>query len=425
MDFYKKWLFLGLFFGPVAAVFPQNTDPVFQNNVWLDDIRTVQFRGSDKLPFVPLRGSISLQFDLLGDEPANFLYQIIHCDADWTPSNLQESEFQEGFSENSLRDYDLSLFAQQKFVHYQLRLPNADVRWTKSGNYLLKVFLDDDEKTLALTRRFVVFEENWPVEVVSAVPSRVSKMQTHHELDIFVNQKKSRPVNPREVWLSVLQNGRWDNALNNVHEHTVTADGLSYDYQDSIVFPAGKEFRYFDISTFDYKTERVSQIDLRGKWPEIWLRPDLLRGDSPGLNLDDNNGEYEVFLTNPNPGRAVQPLLQSDYALVHFQLKRQSEVENGEVYLFGGLTDWQIQPQFRCKYDENEHVYFGEAYLKQGIYNYEYVIFDPKTGKIDHAELEGNWFATTSRYSVIVYYRPHGERYDRVMGFRTIVTSKS
>lgn len=423
MLFVKKYILLACFLVQSLAAFPQNKDPLFQNYVWLDDIRTVQFRGVDKLPFVHLRGAIELRFDLLGDEPANFLYQIIHCNADWTPSDLQEFEYQEGFSENRMRDYELSLFAQQKYVNYKLRLPNADVKWTKSGNYLLKIYLDDEEKTPALTRRFIVFEENWPIAINSVVPSRVSKMQTHHELDFFVSQK-SRPINPREAFASVLQNGRWDNALTNIHEHTVGVDGLNYDFQDSIVFPAGKEFRYFDISTFDYKTERIDQINLNGKWPEIWLRPDKMRGDSPGLNLDDNNGDYEVFMTNPNPGRPVQPLLQSDYALVHFSLKRELEVENGEVYLFGGLTDWQIQPQFKCVYDEKERAYVGEAYLKQGYYNYEYVVFDPKTGKIDHSELEGNWFATTARYTVVAYFRPFGERFDRVMGLRTIVTSK-
>ncbi len=424
MTFIKKWPVLAAFLCQSLAAFSQNTAPEFQNNTWLDDIRTVEFKGADKLPFVHLRGAITLQFDLLGDEPANFSYQLIHCNADWTQSDLQEFEFQEGFSENRMRDYELSLFAQQKYVHYKLRLPNADLKWTKSGNYLLKIYLDDDEKTLALTRRFIVFEENWTVGISSVVPSRVSKMQTHHELDFFVGMKNSRPINPREAWATVLQNGRWDNALTNVHERSVGSDGLNYDFQDSIVFPAGKEFRYFDIGTFDYKTERVERIFTGGKWPEIWLRPDKLRGDSPGLNLDDNNGEYEIFLTNPNPGRPVQPLVQSDYALVHFELKRESEIENGEVYLFGGLTDWQIQPQFKCVYDENKRAYFGEAYLKQGFYNYEYVVFDPKTGKIDHSDLEGNWFASTARYTVVAYWRPQGERYDRVMGLRTILTSR-
>ncbi len=426
MKLTQNWLLAAAILLRSAAAFSQNKDPQFDNNVWLDDIRTVELKGPDKLPFVPLRGSFVLHFDLLGEEPATFLYQIIHCNADWTPSKLQEQEYLEGFSENRLRDYEVSVFADQKYAHYALPLPNADVKWTVSGNYLLKVYLDDDERTLALTRRFIVYEDVWQIGIQAVVPAQVSKMQTCHELDFSINQKSARPVNPREAWATVLENGRWDNALTGLHERTVTADGLNFDYQDSIVFPAGKEFRYFDISTFDYRTERVERIALGGKWPEVWLRPDIVTGDSPALNQEDNGGEYQIFFQNTGSrfGGANKPQVQADYALVHFRLKRNAPTESGDVYLFGGLTDWQVQPQFKCVYDEKEHAYTGEAYLKQGYYNYEYVVVDPKTGKLDHSETEGNWFATTTRYTVVAYWRPHGQRYDRVMGLRTITTSK-
>ena len=94
-----------------------------------------------------------------------------------------------------------------------------------------------------------------------------------------------------------------------------------------------------------------------------------------------------------------------------------------EVYLFGGLTDWTILPEYRMEYDENLGAYVGRALLKQGYYDYAYATLPlPANDKPeakphpDITEVEGTWHETENQYTIFIYYRPFGGRYDQVIG---------
>ena len=64
-------------------------------------------------------------------------------------------EFLEGFNREELREHSFSINTITTYIHYQLRIPNNEVRWTKSGNYLLHVY-DDDTGEPLITRRFTL-----------------------------------------------------------------------------------------------------------------------------------------------------------------------------------------------------------------------------------------------------------------------------
>ena len=58
--------------------------------------------------------------------------------------------------------------------------------------------------------------------------------------------------------------------------------------------------------------------------------------------------------------------------------------------------------------------------MKQGNYNYQY-LFVPEGQTVGQtAPIEGDFFETENKYSVYVYYRPMGARYDRLIGVSTI-----
>ena len=67
-------------------------------------------------------------------------------------------------------------------------------------------------------------------------------------------------------------------------------------------------------------------------------------------------------------------------------------------------------------YNNQINGYVASTLLKQGYYNYEFALVDRKTKKADFSETEGNWYETENEYTIIIYYRPFGERYDRVIG---------
>lgn len=69
-------------------------------------------------------------------------------------------------------------------------------------------------------------------------------------------------------------------------------------------------------------------------------------------------------------------------------------------------------------YDTDKRAYRLSILLKQGLYNYLYLV---KEGdKYSTAKVEGNYYQTENEYSVYVYYRPTGQRYDSLIGMQSI-----
>jgi hypothetical protein len=293
------------------------------------------------------------------------------------------------------------------------------MRWTRSGNYILQVFDTEDDR-LVLSRRFLVVEPLWRIDAEFVRTSQVDKLDTHHEIDFTVIPKGVRVSMPQnDVKAFILQNGRWDNALGPIKPFITRGDNLVFDYQDQILFPAGKEFRFFDIRSFDYRGEFVRGISEKPTYFEVTLQPDESRYDRPVIFRPDADGRFVIDNLNAN-----QTLLQCDYASVLFSIKQNQELDGSDVYVFGELSDWQLKPEFKMQYDEQARVYWCEAWLKQGHYNYQYLVVDAQTGKPDLDGFEGNWYATGNQYTILVYFRPFGARFDRLLGAVTLNSAR-
>jgi hypothetical protein len=101
---------------------------------------------------------------------------------------------------------------------------------------------------------------------------------------------------------------------------------------------------------------------------------------------------------------------------VHFSVRSERELEN-PVYLYGEISDWRIQENYRMYYSPETGVYEAVVPLKQGYYNYMYGVLNPETGKLSFAEFEGNHSATENNYMVLVYYRNQTFGYDELIGY--------
>ena len=89
-----------------------------------------------------------------------------------------------------------------------------------------------------------------------------------------------------------------------------------------------------------------------------------------------------------------------------------------DVYVVGGMTDFQLLPEYKLTYSDRIKAYTGRLYLKQGYYNYGYAIAN-KDGFPDFSPLEGNWYATENQYTLLCYFRPRGGQYDQLVGSLT------
>jgi hypothetical protein len=415
-----RYIFTSLLAGFVlcCATAQETVNPNNESCILDENIHTVQLYvgGSQMtLPIVDLKaagGQLTLTFDHLGTDLKDYIYTLTHCNSDWQPSELLDNEYIYGFAEDRILEVASSVNTLTNYTQYTLKLPNANMKWTVSGNFLLKIFDNDDDRRLVLVRRFSVVEPLWKADIQwQTNTASVGKSNTHQELDFIITHRGMRVPNPQnDVKAFVLQNGRWDNAIGPIKPLAARNDQLVFDYQDKIVFPAGKEWRFFDMRSYESRGEWVKTIAEMDDFYVVTLRTDEERKGNTYAYTTDLNGRFYIQNRHLN-----QTLLQADYAKVFFSISRKLPEEDADVYVFGELSDWQLKPEFRMEYDETIKAYICTPFLKQGFYNYAYVTVNRDTKKPSEDGFEGNWYETGNQYTTMVYFRTFGDRYDRLM----------
>ena len=401
------------------SVFAQDEGIRYYDYVYLDNIKSVKFhvRGLfTSLPIVALggRGQLELSFDDLQGDYKNYEYTVEHCNADWTPSGLFDNDYMDGFPENDINDYEYSFKTKSIYTNYRLLFPNEDLRLTKSGNYLMKVYEDEDRKRLVITRRFMIVDQQ--VDIIPDVvrPAAVSKTKTHQEIDFVVTHDGFEIRSPRtELSATILQNGRWDNAITGMVPLFTRPEEQIFDYQNKIVFPGGKEYRSADLRSIRYGTPDIAEAsyDEARKIYEVDLIRDKKRGNIPYVNREDINGQFVIDNRDED-----DPDLMSDYANVLFTLYSPGEMNDQDLYVFGGFSDWQLKPQFKMFYNERINAYVAKMTLKQGYYDYTYAAFPRGADEIDFEVTEGDSYETRNNYTILMYFRSFGGRYDQIIG---------
>ena len=91
------------------------------------------------------------------------------------------------------------------------------------------------------------------------------------------------------------------------------------------------------------------------------------------------------------------------------------DIGDHNIYIYGDFNGWQLTDENKMTYDDNTKLYHGNLFLKQGFYNYQYITADNE-GNINNHAIEGSFYQTENIYTVIVYYRPYGTRFDQVIG---------
>lgn len=389
----------------------------YEDHVYQPGIRTVQLHpaGQDlELPIIALNSgeSLELSFDDLYEEFVNYTYTVYHCNADWSPSDLLRNDYLASFSEDYIQEFEYSANTLVPYTHYRLIFPNANLRLTKSGNYLLVVYRDDNPDNVVLSKRFMVYEDlvNVAAEVKRA--TKVQKINSHQEIDFTIFHSRHPIPNPyRDLQVVLMQNQRWDHSLRDLKPQFVQNEALVYQYDDENTFEGLNEFRFFDTKTLLALTQNVRRID-RDSLFRVYLKTDQERAIENYSVLFDINGMYRIRRQDM-PNSAVN----ADYAVVDFILEDPSGSASKERWVFGRLSDWKLRDEFKMTWDENRNSYRLKVLLKQGYYNFLYAGYDVVEDAIDISSIEGSHWQTENHYQILVYNRDLGTRYDRLIGF--------
>lgn len=390
----------------------------YENFAYQPVIKSVQLTlKTDELqpPIIRLNSDdqLLLRFDDLSAEFKNLSYTFIHCNADWQPSILSQTEYMQGFTENFITDYTFSLNTLQKFIHYQVEFPNSNTQLTRSGNYIIFVFQDNNKEKPVLTRRFILYEDKVQVTPRVKRPTLTPYRNYKQEVDFTINHSGYPLINPySDLKVVVMQNFRWDNAITNLKPLFIKGEDLIYDYEEENVFPGNNEFRHFDIKSLRFQSDRINTYIVSDTANHAYLLTDEKRSYSRYSTIRDINGNYVVRVQEGADNNR-----DADYVWVHFRLNMPLPLTTGSLYVYGALTDWTFKEEAKLKYDERTETYYTSLYLKQGYYNYVYSFLeDGKTGS-DDTTIEGMHFETENEYSILVYHRPPGRYFDEVIAF--------
>ena len=111
----------------------------YDDYIYDDSIKTVLLYNSHSqmsYPIINMNGNetIMLSFDDLRRDNSIYNYTVIHCDANWEPSDLSPMEYLEGFQEDELFDFNYSSNTDLYYTHYTLTFPNESMKPLISGN---------------------------------------------------------------------------------------------------------------------------------------------------------------------------------------------------------------------------------------------------------------------------------------------------
>jgi len=418
--YWTSWLLL-LFVLATASKAQRAPDQIYMSNIKTPLL--FQQNDQQSIPLIRLQSSdlLELHFDDLSGVPKNYFYSFQLCNADWTPAMLNPFDYISGFPQNRISMYRVSSVAATRYVHYQVLLPEKSAVPTKSGNYILKVFLDNDTTKLAFTKRVYVLDEKVTLGAGITQPYGSDIMRTHQKIQVNVGTKELNILSPgKQTKLLIEQNNVHTGAGFITQPTFIRGKNFEYSTEDAHqVFEAGKEYRWVDIRSFRFESDRVVRTD-RSKNPiTITVKPDFTRNDQRAIFYMDTNGWTSISSTE-----LINPWWQGDYAYVNFTYVPPAlkALPNKELYLVGQLTGNTLGDTAKMEFDPGVGAYTRTLFLKQGFYNYTYLTKE-KGASFDNASFaptEGNFWETENDYTVFYYYRSLGGRHDELIGFAKV-----
>lgn len=374
-------------------------------------------------PILMMNGNdyLVVNFDYLDYNPHYLRYSVTHCNADWQPSQLVESEYVSGFNYADIDDFEPSVATYVHYYNYQFTLPNPDMEFLVSGNYLLSVYEQDDPDEILFQTRFSVCEGK--VGVYPEVTSRtdIEYNNRFQQVAFDVRYKANQIKDPYSEFICVVtQNSRDDNAVTVTRPMMVGVDHATYEHNRDLIFPAGNEFRRFETVNAHSINMGVQSIRYYEPMYHATLMVDEPRNDIQHLYDQTQFGRFTIRNAesfNENP-------LEADYMITHFCLDTGGRLNGGNVWLYGEFLNGYPQSQAMMKYDAASGAYTADILLKQGAYNYMYLWVPDGTSVGQTSRIEGDHYETINEYLVKVYDRPMGERYDRLVGYGVTYSGK-
>ena len=439
------------------------------NDDWLhDDVITL---GTDDW--------VTISFDHFTHDYHRFIYKIVHCNADWTPSELFEVDYMDGFNNQPIEDYENSLNTTMLYTHYRLDLPNDDIQFKVSGNYRVEIYLEEEasppargsqarllgednssfvatDAPFASAQRegdslhrgmespsltsapsgvdlkvgrgwggpapvaiacFRIVEPRMGLNVSVTSNTDIDTNLSHQQVEFTLNYPPGEVMDPAtEIKPYVYQNSRTDNGVALVKPTYVSPGHSEYTHNRALIFPAGNEYRRFEVINMHYATQGVDKVSYFEPYYHATLLP-----DAPRRNYsydEDHDGRYLIRYN-----MAQDTDTEADYFFAHFTLYMPRRT-GGNFYLTGEFAYNSFTPEYQMTYNDEAQAYEAAVLLKQGAYDFMYLWVPEGSTVGQTGPAEGNFYEAENEYQVYIYHRPFGGRYDRLVAAQQVKFSQ-
>lgn len=408
------------FFLFLSGFLEGHAQKVYDTSVNSQRIKNLQVKNAGEFvsnPVISLSGEkqLEINFDALGDGYTRYAYSIVHCNADWTPSFVLPIEYLSGFQGTTVDDFANSMATTTAYSNYRFYLPNEDVQFKLSGNYAVKVYDESEPDNILFTACFYVTESLVSIGTKISGNTDIDVNKHHQQLEFTIDHKNFPIPHPlTDMKIYVYQNDRRDNCVTNLKPSSILQNQIVYSHTRELIFKGGNEYRRMEFLSEKYNGMHVENVQFHNPYYHMTLYPDQKRNQFSYQYDQDQNGRFFTRCSN-----CSDPDTEADYYIVHFTLA-EDEIPGGNVYLNGQFLCNNFNAESRMEYNKDAAQYEKSLLLKAGSYNYQY-LFVPEGETIGQTyPIEGDFAETENEYTIAIYYRPIGARYDRLIGFERV-----
>ena len=393
---------------------PENMFNVSGQIITDQQIRSVQLfknNNPDSPPVIELNSNdkLHLRFDYIDVSSKQFVITFSHHNIDWSPSSLAPSDIAQGIRRIYLDAGLVNNSSRPIYRSYSAVLPNEQVSFLKSGNYMLRVE-DADTGFLVMALPFFIFENEGMIE------SSIEFLQSPRQNLRALHRPVNRYMVPEFVeqpqfnlLFRVVQNRFWGRARTPGETDFSSPGSVTFEMEQEHGFIADYYFYPLILNDISLSNPRVTDVFPQEVPPRI-----LLNDDTANLaNLSVRTLPNSIFgLPDRNSN--------TEYINVTFSLDTEKAPEEEEsIYLVGDFTAWAIRSESRLSYDENTERWQTSVIIKEGEYKYKYVMVDQND--INDLIYDPLFERTKQEYHVFVYLQDKNEFYDRLLQVNTVI----
>lgn len=368
---------------------------------------------------------LELDFDDFDPRPKVYNYTFLLCDEHWQPVLLSPFDYLKGFNQARITDYKYSSVARTKYLHYKAVLPNNQCMPIKSGNYLLKVFLEGDTSKLAFERRMLVVDPKVSIAATVRQPADFARSAEFQKVQFSIDVSRLHVQNPlQQVKVVVLQNERWDNAVHHLQPAFMRGSIYEYNGERDLLFESGKEYRWVDLQSFRFQSERIAGVQIADSAApyQVEVKTDISRQSVQYMPYADYNGFFKIASSEH-----INPWWQGDYGWVRFSYRPQDgqPLIGKQLYILGQMNGYRYDGNSLMQFDPAKGLYEKTLLLKQGFYSYLYATKSTDgQSSVEIKSTEGNYWETENDYTILVYYQSYSDRAPQLVGCATINSRK-